>query len=78
MNDYKKELKSVETKIENNEIKTAKELDMHLMELKNRGILTLAQTNCVKEELASMFNKTTKKGSSKRVTRTPQSELFDF
>lgn len=78
MDNYKKELKSVEEKINNNELTTKEELENHLMELKNRGILTLAQVNCVKEELVSLLEKETKKSSGKRVTRTPQSELFDF
>jgi len=78
MDNYKKELKSVEEKINNNELTTKEELENHLMELKNRGILTLAQANCVKEELVSLLEKGTKKSSGKRIIRTPQSELFDF
>lgn len=76
MNNYEKELKRVEEKIEKDELKTVEELRMHLMELKNRGIITLAQANCIKEELSYMFGKGS--NSSKRITRTPQSELFDF
>ena len=75
MENYKKELKSVEEKINNNELTTKEELENHVMELKNRGILTFAQANSVKEELVSLVEK---KGSRKRVMRTPQSELFDF
>ena len=78
MNNYEKELKRVEEKIENDELKTVEELRTHLMELKNRGIITFAQANLIKEELSYMFGKTSKNGSNKRVTRTPQSELFDF
>lgn len=78
MDNYKKELKSVEEKINKNELTTKEELNNHLMELKNRGILTLAQANCVKEELLPLVENVTKKSSGKRITRTPQSELFDF
>jgi hypothetical protein len=78
MDNYKKELKSVEEKINKNELTSKEELNNHLMELKNRGILTLAQANCVKEELLPLVEKENKKGSGKRITRTPQSELFDF
>ena len=78
MNNYEKELKRVEEKIENDDLNTVEELIMHLMELKNRGIITLAQANSIKEELSYMFGKTSNPSSKKRVTRTPQSELFDF
>ena len=78
MDNYKKELKSVEEKINKNELTSKEELENHLMELKNRGILTLAQANCVKEELLPLVENGTKKSSGKRITRTPQSELFDF
>ena len=78
MDNYKKELKSVEEKINKNELTTKEELNNHLMELKNRGILTLAQANCVKEKLVSLLEKVTKKSSGKIIIRTPQSELFDF
>ena len=78
MNNYEKELKRVEEKIENDELNTVEELIMHLMELKNRGIITFAQANSIKEELSYMFGKTCNSSSKKRVTRTPQSELFDF
>lgn len=79
MNDYRKELKSVETKIKNNELKNEKELNEYLTELKNRGILTQAQIYLNQKELASLLeNKTeTKKAtSSKRITRTPQNRYF--
>ena len=80
MNIYEKELKRAEEKIEKDELNTVEELITHLMELKNRGIITYAQANNIKEELSYMFGKSSKLGSSssKRVTRTPQSHLFDF
>lgn len=79
MNDYRKELKSVETKIKNNELKSEKELNEYLTELKNRGILTQAQINLNQEDLASLFETKTeakKTTSSKRITRTPQNRYF--
>ena len=78
MDNYKKELKSVEEKINNNVITTKDELEKYLMELKNRGIITLAQANCVRDELISLLENENKKVSGKRVTRTPQCELFEF
>lgn len=73
--DSNKIFEIVEEKIKNEEIGTKEELVEHLMELKNRGILTKGQIDAKIEELSShlAISKTCKTG-----TRTPKTMEYAY
>lgn len=70
-------VKEIEEKVENRELKDTKELEECLMEYVYRGTFTRMKVNEELERLSKEYdNQVVKNGSSKRVTRTPQSRYF--
>ena len=67
---------NVEEKIKNEEITTREELVEHLMELKDRGILTKGQIDEKLEELSEQINSGVT--SSKTGTRTPKTMEYAY
>ena len=70
-------IKNIEEKIMNNEFKTKEELNQHLTDLKDRGILTKAQVNSNAQELSKLYDSLNKKTEvSRMATRTPQRQDY--
>lgn len=71
-------LKNIETKIRNNGFKNKEELETHLIDLKNRGILTQAQINLKSDELLKIYEiqNRNENPNIRRITRTPQKEYY--
>ena len=69
-------LSKIEAKISNEEITTREELEAHLTELKDRGILTKGQADAHLEELCAMLNGGV--SSSKTGTRTPKTMEYAY